>query len=393
MKRQFAFYLLIGFITICHSNEYGWVDISKNLPDSAGTVTLPDMHWINDNEGWICSGFKGEIYHTTDGGNTFTTQATQYYTNAIYMLSSSEGCAGGYDGRIYRTTDGGGVWSVLGSIGSSLRSISFPPSSTTGYCSGDNGKIYIITSTGVSSMNSGVSANLRAINFPSLDHGWTCGLSLILNFDGKWYPQDPPSEGYNSIYMVNNITGWAVGDNGVIVNTSDGGLNWNYQTNTDTSKRALNNIFFLNASEGWAVGNIGVILHTTNGGALWSMEGNGLTTNMLRSVQFTSSTNGYALGNNGTLLNYTEISTAVKYKSIESTARHTVHFDHSNGLVTIATPANVLVEKISVMDIQGKFLKENKLKNSIDVVALPAGIYIVNVNTNNRMSTLKIVKK
>jgi photosystem II stability/assembly factor-like uncharacterized protein len=292
-------------IVNCYSQQYGWVDISNNLPSSNGTASLSDMHWLNENEGWICSSALGEIYHTTDGGQSFTTQTTQYSTYSIYMLSSTEGYAGGLNGRVYRTTNGGTNWNVLGSIGGTLLSISFPPSSTTGYCSGYSGRIYRITSTGVSSMTSGVAANLASISFPG-SQGWVCGEDVIEHFDGtNWVlDQSAPDATYNAICMINNTTGWAVGDNGVIIKTTDG-VSWSNQSNPDTSKRTLLDVFFLNASEGWAVGNGGVILHTTNGGTLWTIEGAGITTNMLRAVQFTSSTNGYVLGNNKTLFKYT----------------------------------------------------------------------------------------
>ena len=288
--------------TPCDSQQYGWVDIGKNLPNSSGTVTLPDMYWVSENEGWICSGILGEIYHTTDGGKTFTTQTTQFYTNAIHMLNSKEGYAGGYNGRMYRTTDGGGTWTAIGTIGSSIRSISFPLGSSVGYCCGDIGKIYSVTSTGVNSMYSGVTANLRSISFPSSSYGWVCGISLIIRFDTAWFQQYPPAEGYNCIFMSSNTAGWAGGDLGTLVNTVDG-TNWNYQNNPDVLKRSLNDVFF-NQIQGWAVGTSGLILHTINGGATWAIEAAGMTSNMLRSVQFTSPANGYVLGNNKTLLKY-----------------------------------------------------------------------------------------
>ena len=309
MKSNLSLAILLLFLSLSYSysQQYGWTNIGGNLPSGTGTSSMSDFYFVSANEGWICSSALGEIYHTTDGGQTFTTQTTQYYTNAIHMLNSSEGYAGGYNGRVYRTTDGGATWNILGSTGGTLLSISFPPSSDTGYCSGDYGKIYSITSTGVSSMSSGVISSLRSISFPSSDLGWTCGSSLIINYNGSWSQQDSPSESYNGIFMINNTIGWAVGALGVIVNTTDGGLNWNYQTNPDASNRTLLDVFFLNANEGWAVGNSGVILHTTNGGVLWTVEGAGMTTNMLRAVQFTSSSNGYILGNNRTLLKYTQI--------------------------------------------------------------------------------------
>jgi photosystem II stability/assembly factor-like uncharacterized protein len=228
------------------------------------------------------------------------------------MLNSFIGYAGGQQGRVYKTIDAGTNWIVHGSIGNTLTDIDFPPNSDSGYCCGDQGKIYKITSIGISSMNSGITANLRSISFPSSSLGWTCTNGIILHYDGStWYEQDSPLYSYNGIYMSNDTAGWAVGIGlgtgglvGVIVNTTDGGSNWNYQTNPDTSNISLWNVFFLDASEGWAVGDSGVVLHTTNSGTNWNIEIDGWTKNMLRSVQFTSPTNGYVLGNNKTLFKY-----------------------------------------------------------------------------------------
>ena len=302
-------YLLISIlhcsflIVNSYAQQYGWVDISNNLPSSNGTASLSDLHFINNDEGWICSSTLGEIYHTTDGGQTFETQTTQYSTNAIYMINSQLGYAGGYNGRVYKTTNGGTNWVVHGSIGGPLRDIDFPPNSDSGYCCGDNGKIYKITPSGVSSMFSGVSSNLKSISFPGSE-GFVCGQSAILHFDGSWLKdQTYPGASYNGICMVNDTTGWAIGDAGAIIKTTDG-LNWYYQTNPDTSHRSLYDVFFLNTNEGWAVGWPAVILHTTNSGTNWSIEIDGWTSNFLTSVQFTSSTNGYILGNNKTLFKY-----------------------------------------------------------------------------------------
>ncbi len=95
--------------------------------------------------------------------------------------------------------------------------------------------------------------------------------------------------------MVDTLNGWAVGDSGVIINTTDG-QNWTTQTNPDSN--SLFDVFFLNANEGWAVGVLGIILHTTDGGTTWLVEAAGMTTNFLRGVHFTSPTNGYVSGNN-----------------------------------------------------------------------------------------------
>jgi photosystem II stability/assembly factor-like uncharacterized protein len=389
--KKFLLVLILNssFLVVnCYSQQYGWVDISSNLPPSNGTASLSDLHFIRDDEGWICSGALGEIYHTTDGAQTFTTQTTQYSTNAIYMLNSLVGYAGGQQGRIYKTTDGGTNWVVHGSIGSALLDIDFPPISDSGYCCGYNGKIYKITSSGINAMGSGVTENLSSISFPSSGLGWTCGGSLIINYNGSWSQQDPPVESYNGIFMINENTGWVVGALGVIVNTSDGGTNWhNYQINPDSSNRSLNNVFFLVVNEGWAVGNSGVVLHTTNGGITWNIILDGWTSNMLRSVQFTSPTNGYILGNNKTLFKY-GLLTYVEQQPTPPTAfkleqNYPNPFNPST-IIQYAIPQNVRGEtqevSLKVYDVLG-----NEIATLVDEYK-PSGIYNVQFTMNNLSS-------
>jgi photosystem II stability/assembly factor-like uncharacterized protein len=307
------FFLLVifnfSFLTFnCYSQQYGWVDISNNLPSSNGTASLSDMYWISDNEGWICSGDVGEIYHTTDGGLSYTIQTTQYLTYAIHMLNSLVGYSGGLNGRVYKTTDGGTNWVVHGSIGSTLIDIDFPPNSDSGYCSGMTGKIYKITPTGISAMYTGLNSDLYSICLPTTKQGWACGGTIIVHFNnGIWNTdQAYPSASYNTIYMVNNLSGWAAGDNGIIIHTEDG-ITWNGQVNPDSLNKSLYDVFFLNSNEGWIVGSFGRVLHTTNGGTIWNIEIDSLTTSaFFNSVQFTSPTNGYIVGDK-TLYKYTQI--------------------------------------------------------------------------------------
>jgi photosystem II stability/assembly factor-like uncharacterized protein len=359
------------------------------------------MYWISDNEGWICSGFTGEIYHTTDGGQTFTIQTTQFNTNAIYMFNSLEGYSGGAEGRVYKTSNGGTTWVVHGSIGGPLLDIDFPPESDTGYCSGDKGKIYKITTSGVNSMYTGLNSNLRSISVPTKFQGWACGGSIIVHNTGNSWVTDQsyPSASYNGIYMVNNVTGWVVGNNGVIIKTSDG-TGWNYLINPDTSNQSLYNVFFLNASEGWAVGSGGIILHTTNGGALWTIDAKGMTSNLLTSVQFTSSTNGYVLGNNGTLLKFGLLT------DVEELPTHPAKFmleqNYPNPFKETTTidfilekPSQVVLEVFSIggekiCTLVDEKKSPGKYSMSFNAKNLPAGIYYYRLQTEAGSSARKM---
>lgn len=290
------------------TNGTNWADLSDKINAVAtdcgfGSTDYSDVFFINDNGGWVTSSCVAEIYHTTDGGETFEVQTTEYHCNAIHMLNANEGYAGGASGRVYRTIDGGENWIAIGSMGTTLADISFPSTGNTGYCCGINGNIWSIDSNGVTKMTSGVPDSLDAISFPiNSDEGWVCGGSIIRHYtNGAWVgDQFRPSGGYNAIYFVDSQNGWAVGDNGIIIHTEDG---QNWVTQQTNSAYILTDVFFMNTQEGWAVGTGGGIFHTTNGGTNWNIEG-GLTTAFLRGVHFTSPTNGYICGNEGTLLKY-----------------------------------------------------------------------------------------
>src|SRR5262245_2896495 len=84
----------------------------------------------------------------------------------------------------------------------------------------------------------------------------------------------------HAIQFVDENEGWAVGDDGVVWHTIDGGANWERQP---TGVRAsLRSLHFLNPYTGWIVGreelphgqgSVGVFLFTRDGGLKWQRVG------------------------------------------------------------------------------------------------------------------------
>jgi photosystem II stability/assembly factor-like uncharacterized protein len=311
MKKLILLCILTFMISqMTFSQEYGWTDISENLPDTLGYDLwgLSDVFFVSDNEGWISVSSDAIILHTTDGGETFEIQYNEFSTTleAICMIDENEGYTGGASGFVYRTIDGGENWNFHGTISSTLTDIDFA-SQTQGYCCGDNGTVYSITSDGVENLNSGLSTSLDGISAPSVIKVWVCGGANIVYYNGSTFTFQSGQVGtYNSIFFINEDEGWVVGNNGLIGHTVNGGDSWTPQTNPEN--KSLYKVFFLDETTGWAVGFNGIILSTTNGGETWNVEGEVLTTNFLRGIHFTSPSNGYAVGNEKTLLKYTELS-------------------------------------------------------------------------------------
>ncbi len=65
---------------------------------------------------------------------------------------------------------------------------------------------------------------------------------------------------------------WAVGPVGTIIHSKDGGETWENQSlGRDVT---LNGVSFANDTEGWVAGEFGTILHTTDGGQTWQEQKN-----------------------------------------------------------------------------------------------------------------------
>jgi photosystem II stability/assembly factor-like uncharacterized protein len=290
-----------------------WIDLSSNINAVAtecavfGYTDYSDVFFINKNEGWVTSSCVAEIYHTSDGGESWEVQTTQFSCTAIWMLSKNEGYAGGTNGRVYRTTDGGKNWNPIGSIGITLTDISFSSGASTGFACGLNSAYARIGPEGVTMIEKITYGDIDSVSATAPDEAIFCGKRLLLHYiDGAMVAdQDPDLPGKTylyTIFMLNKKEGWAAGSR--ITHTVDG-QNWTQQTNPDQANdRGMHDIFFLNENEGWIIGERGLIMHTTNGGATWTVEAEGVTNNYLRGISAPNPECIYICGNKGTLLKY-----------------------------------------------------------------------------------------
>src|ERR1051325_3872037 len=84
--------------------------------------------------------------------------------------------------------------------------------------------------------------------------------------------------------------GLVVGDNGLIMTTTDGAKTWT-TTQSGTTKKLMDIAFVGNS--GWIVGYNGLILHSSDGGA-WTEQKSG-TTQTIESVFFLDDHHGWAI--------------------------------------------------------------------------------------------------
>ncbi|MEO0530615.1 MAG: YCF48-related protein [Planctomycetota bacterium] len=110
------------------------------------------------------------------------------------------------------------------------------------------------------------------------------------------------SASLRDVEFIDPRRGWAVGDRGVVLQTTDGGEHW-LRVGTPT-EHALYGVSFVDERHGWAIGGAirpythesrGVVLATSNGGRDWQVVSQA-DTPLLRSVCFFDPKNGVAAG-------------------------------------------------------------------------------------------------
>lgn len=138
-------------------------------------------------------------------------------------------------------------------------------------------------------------------------HGWAVGGNgtILATKDGgkSWNVQPCNTLGPLTSVAFNDDgqRGWAVGWDGTIFATSDAGQSWTAQTSGTTSDLLVVQ-FNTDGLRGWAVGWWGTILSTRNGGQSWTEQISGTQAD-LQAVQFVADgLRGWAVGGSGTIL-------------------------------------------------------------------------------------------
>lgn len=163
--------------------------------------------------------------------------------------------------------------------------------------------------------------NLTAVTFIDDNSGFAVGDSGVIlhttNAGAIWEQQIRGTIPLNDVFFNNANKGWIIGSSwwpsfvNILLQTTDGGSNWIEQI-LDTSL-SLNSIYFINENIGWIAGAIysdsgfndntfPIILKTTNGGSDWQLKS--VTTSFpygysLNEVFFIDANIGFAVGGGG----------------------------------------------------------------------------------------------
>jgi photosystem II stability/assembly factor-like uncharacterized protein len=149
---------------------------------------------------------------------------------------------------------------------------------------------------------------LPATAFADSLHGWAVGDggTVIHTSDGgrTWSAQDSSVDvGLEGVAFADEHTGFAVGDSGTFLATTDGGSSWTAQSapsDLPTQTRVYA-VATLDGRSAWAVDDSGGVELTIDGGTIWRREQVASRTSPLFDVTFADDSHGWVAGDGGIL--------------------------------------------------------------------------------------------
>lgn len=194
----------------------------------------------------------------------------------------------------------------------------------------DSSSIVVYPDSGWIVQTSNTARNLNAVFFrPEGREGWAVGDGgmVVHTTDAgiTWRAQTgPTTANLNGVFFADPDTGFAVGNGGTILQTFDHGDHW--KRLTVTFGENLNAVSFANRDTGFAVGSSGAVVRTVNGGRNWTKQN--LTAITLRGVAFAGTHEGWAVGDGGDIwgtidagVTWSRISPSVTNATLRAVAR------------------------------------------------------------------------
>lgn len=278
---------------------------------------LLDITYSDVDKLWAV-GYNGVILHTNDGGVKWEYQdsGVKSELTGVDFVSGTKGWAVGRCGIIIATQDGGKTWKRQGE--SLIRTVKESPIGTP---DGLN-KVYksseFFKPGTMNFYQNGVKLE------PKKDFQEVEGMPEIHTTVAPpsgaelWleYQKDFSDIFFSGLCFTDENNGWVVGTKGIIIHTADGGKTWELQDSglLDPAKNfdmvmaediALNRVHFLDPSYGWACGEFGVIIRTTDSGKTWELLDTG-EDKTLFGVDFINRNLGIAVGIDGVVIRTTD---------------------------------------------------------------------------------------
>lgn len=246
-----------------------------------------DVFFLDSLKGWLGAHW-GYIFHTEDGGNNWSiqTMGIAKWAARIFFIDDSYGWAACGGAIVGKTTDGGQYWEQINLPATfpydtaDIYGIHFINRQKGWFCTGwyptwVNDTLQYLGGQGIIATSN--------------DSGYTWQL---LKRDTVY--------DFFDIRFKDAFTGWVVGGNdrnmsAVVMKTQDGGVTWSALV-IPNSARYLRALELVGDRHLWAVGRNGTIIHSRDGGNTWVSQISGVDTTLF-DVDFADTLHGIIAGN------------------------------------------------------------------------------------------------
>jgi photosystem II stability/assembly factor-like uncharacterized protein len=373
---------------ILHTPNCGINWTIQSVPDERRLV---DVFFLTEQKGWI-GGDQGFIFYTENGGANWSRQAlglAKEYVTRISFIDDSCGWAACSERIVARTIHGGLNYSweqiclpnpPFNSETVNLSGISFVDRQKGWFCVGRY-PFYVETLPGQG------------------DTWFTKGQGYIAkSSDGgvNWQllRRDTIYDFFD-IKFQDSLNGFVVGGNdrtmsAVMIRTSNGGNTWQI-VSIPAQTKFLRAMDVINNNYIWAVGHNGTIIHSRNGGQAWIQQQSNVNT-ALYDVDFADTLHGLVAGDSYVLYTHDGGNTwhianlgVEEERSMLNATRNTLEIypNPAKTFFTVRAPLNARGSMLRMFDVTGKVVKElessgnRQLRISLD--RIKNGVYFVQV--------------
>lgn len=234
----------------------------------------------------------GYIFKTTDGGLTWTktTVDDNFCAYSVEFMDETTGWVGCDFAHLLKTIDGGQTWNTHWFQASELafheehrpgiKQIQYIGDSTLAFVSGENyeiGNIYRSDDLGSSWSFDTLNHELHSLSYLNKDVGFVAGYGYMAKTSdgGQSFKQvDFEGDYFTGVAMLSTNDVVAVGNNGGIYKSSNGGQSFETVLSPNGAfgnRRAFHRLKFVDNATGFAIGQYGLIMKTMDSGNTWTL--------------------------------------------------------------------------------------------------------------------------
>jgi hypothetical protein len=220
--------------------------------------------------------------------------------------------------------------------------------------------------------------------------------TILKNENNIWLTiQCPVNTNLNDVTFKDSLNGFIAADFGYVLKTVDGGLTWNISlSGADVDFKKV----IYHSDSLWTIGTNGVIYVSIDNGQIWERFCIGTFDNLNSMVYLNEK--GFIVGSNGLLRKFNNHQYIPLIDQL-----YEVNNDHEIQSFPNPTSDNITLTctqnfdanfSFNVVNIQGKTVFQTKknasLPYTLDLSDLPNGIYFLNVTSDEKHKTFKVIK-